>query len=242
MIQNNTAQTGSLLITSKQSTIKKIDATKNSTIYALSKVHLGGWLAVSNLLPKDNVQFVGSASQIITSVLNNPNSIGVIPTGVIESLEIQKDSIRFLDLKKYLFFPHLTSSKLYPGWVLAKTSNKNIALAKEMSKHLLHASTLTPQWTAPYDYKSVHELLKNTASKAYTYDNEQGFQAWILNNKRLTLVLFLLVSLSFFFILYVIRTQEKLRIEIARKDEALERINHIELDPKNRQHAKIKKE
>lgn len=172
---------GSTLITRSDSGIKAIEDLHGKTIGGVAKLGFGGWLVgYKEMLDhgfdpyKDakEVKFLGDQPKEIQAVLDRVVDVVVIRTGMLEkfsaSNRININDFRVLAPKNYPGFPLVVSSELYPEWAFAKTRNSTNELSKAVALSLLSLESDSPvtqkagfqEWTLPYDYQPVHELLK----------------------------------------------------------------------------------
>lgn len=175
------AEFGSTLITRSDSGIRTIEDLRGKTIGGVARLGFGGWLVgYKEMLDqgfdpyKDGgeVKFLGDQPREIQAVLDGRVDAAVIRTGVLEKLskagKIRLDDFRVLAPRSYPDFPLLVSTPLYPEWAFAKTRKASDALSKAVAVALLSLGSDSPEsqkagfqeWTFPYDYQPVHELLK----------------------------------------------------------------------------------
>jgi len=206
---------GSTLITRSDSGIKTINDLHGKTIGGAAKLGFGGWLiGYSEMLahgfdPYKNAQevkFFGDQFKEIEAVLDGSIDAAVIRTGMLEkfseSNRIDLDNFRVLAPKNYPGFPLVVSSALYPEWALAKTRNSTNELSKAVALALLSLgsnSSVTQkagfqEWTFPYDYQPVHELLKELRVEPYKDYGKITVRSFIAQHMIETVSIIVLVT------------------------------------------------
>ena len=127
-----------------------------------------------------NVVFLGTQPREIQAVLNREVDAAVIRTGVLEKLssqgKINIDDFRVLAAKTHPEFNLKVSTPLYPEWAFARTRKVSNELAKAVALALLRLESNSAiaqqarfqEWTFPYDYQPVHDLLKSLQVDPYS--------------------------------------------------------------------------
>ncbi|MCJ7765885.1 MAG: phosphate/phosphite/phosphonate ABC transporter substrate-binding protein, partial [Thiovulaceae bacterium] len=179
--KSRSAKFGSVLITRSDSGIKRLEQVKNRRIAAVAPLGFGGWLigyyeffehGIDLLKDASEVEFLGTHAQVLQAVLNRRADVGIIRTGILESMvrynDLDLSEITVLNRQNSPDFPYLLSTKLYPEWAFAKTKEVSNALAKEMAMAMMSISPDSQaaqkagfwEWTMPYSYQPVHELMQ----------------------------------------------------------------------------------
>lgn len=216
------SQFGSVIITRANSDIYSIDDLHNKTIAGVSRMGFGGWLlgyremldnGFDPFQDATKVVFLGTQPQQIQAVMDQQVDAAVIRTGVLEKLsargEINLQDFRVLSAKSYAHFNLMVSTPLYPEWAFAKTHRASDALAKEVALTML---SLTPdsaaaqqagfnQWTFPYDYQPVHNLLKSLQVAPYQNYGKAPLLDTLIEHWHGVLAFFILVCIFFSLIL-----------------------------------------
>ncbi len=241
---------GSTLITRSDSGIETIKDLRGKTIGAVAKLGFGGWLVgYKEMLAhgfdpyKDakEVKFLGDQTKEIHAVLDGVVDAAVIRTGVLEkfaeSHRINLDDFRVLAPKNYPDFPLLVSSELYPEWALAKTRNSSNELSKAVALALLSLESDSPiaqkagfqEWTFPYDYQPVHEILKELRVGPYEDYGRITVCDFVAQHTLETVIIFVLaISILLMAVKYYF-TNFALSKEIsARKQAEAELKEHVE--------------
>ena len=228
---------GSVIFTRFDAThISNYAEARERKIGAVSSTSFGGYLLGMKELEihsPQNVTFLGTHFNVIKAVLNGSVDVGIVRTDMIEQMVseglLNKDDIKVLGAKTYPHFPFLISTKLYPGWILAKTSHTSETLSNDLLSTLLKLST-TPQKllryriTTTFDYSSVHNLLKEM--HIYPYEQETFTLYDVYTRYKLPFLgLIVAFGLLLFFSLYIQFLHRKLKRytqEIERFNETLE--------------------
>ena len=208
---------GSTLITRSDSGIKTLEDLHGKVIGGVARLGFGGWLVgykgmlAHGFDPYEDareVKFLGDQAKEIQAVLDGEIDAAVIRTGVLEkfseSHRINPDDFRVLIPRKYSGFPFKVSSDLYPEWAFAKTRNASNNLSKAVALSLLSLESNSrvaqkagfQEWTFPYDYQPVHELLKDFRIgpyKDYGIISFKGFIAQHLIESVIILILAVLL-------------------------------------------------
>lgn len=209
------AQFGSTLVTRSDSGVETIEDLYGQTIGGVAKLGFGGWLVgYKEMLDhgfdpyKDakEVRFLGDQPKEIQALLDGSIDVAVIRTGILEkfsaSNRINLDDFRVLAPKIYPGFPLLVSSELYPEWAFAKTRNATNKLSKAIALSLLSLESDSPvnqragfqEWTLPYDYQPVHELLKELRVGPYKDYGIITARGFIAQHMFETVIIFVLVT------------------------------------------------
>jgi len=246
--QNHLTQFGSVIIASKASHITKLSQiNKNTQLSAVAPLGFGGWLIGYDTLKehkinfnKKDVLFLGIQKNVVDAVIHNKVDIGVIRTGVLETLvankQIDLDNITILNQQKYKSFPYICSSKLYPEWAFAKTKNIGDEISREVALALLSLPTTRGstnstgyhyQWTVPYDYKNVRDLMQRLEVGPYANQSEKYIIKFIKQYKQLFYSAIFIFILVILFLIYAKYLNTKLRKETQAKETLLKEIKEI---------------
>ncbi len=245
--QNHLTQFGSVLIASKASHITKLSQiTKNTKLSAVAPLGFGGWLIGYDTLKKHHINFnkkdilfLGTQQKVVDAVIHNKTDIGVIRTGILETLvakkQIDLSNITILNPQKYKKFPYICSSKLYPEWAFSKTNNINNNVSRQVALALLTLPTSEGknntiyhyQWTVPYDYKSVRDLMQRLEVGPYANQNDKYIIKLINQHKELFYSAILIFILVILFLIYTKYLNIKLQEETKAKELLLQKIKDI---------------
>lgn len=232
---------GSTLITRSDSGIKTIKDLHDKTIGGVAKLGFGGWLVgYKEMLShgfdpyKDakEVIFFGDQPKEIQAVLDGIIDVAVIRTGMLEKLSESKmislEDFRVLEPKNYPGFPMMVSTALYPEWAFAKTRNSSNELSKAVALSLLSLESNSQaaqkagfqEWTFPYDYQPVHELLKTLHVGPYKDYGNVTLRGFIAQHKIETAVIIVLLILIILMTIRIYRSNITLSQEIAARKQA----------------------
>lgn len=195
--------------------------------------------------PEDFAQldFLGfPMSRIVTAVADGEADAGIVRACLLEDLA-RSGAIRLADFKvlsprREPGFGCGLSTELYPDWPIASVRRTDLRLAKAVAAALL-AMPPTPKgyaWTAPVDYRPVHDLFRDLEIGPYSYLRENTLQA--LARRHWPFLLFFFAALSGW-VIHAVRVEQQvhartaaLRAALAERDaaEAGMRVHQEQLD------------
>jgi PAS domain S-box-containing protein len=157
--------------------------------------------------------------------------VGIIRTGMLESMvrynDLDLSRITVLNRQNSPGFPYLLSTKLYPEWAFAKTKEVSNALAKETAMAMMSIPPDSEaakkagfwEWTMPYNYQPVHELMQKLQVGPYKTYGEVTLWEFICQHKALSIIaaLFLLGMIVFMFISYKMKLKLQNYVDIIDK-------------------------
>lgn len=123
-------------------------------------------------------------SRVIAAVESGEADAGAVRSCLLEQLirdgAVPKDRFRVLSPQGSAA-PCRTSSRSYPGWAFAATSNTSLELAREVLIALL---SLAPEqgagrWSVPADYHPVHEMLRELHIAPYDFLREHTLESQV---------------------------------------------------------------
>ncbi len=182
------SQLGSVIFSKKGSEIKLFEDVKNKKVAAVAPLGFGGWLIGYDEFLKKGIDlykdaslvtFLGTQNNVIDAVVSQRVDVGIVRTGLIETLiskgQLKLDELNIINQTAYKNFSKISSTKLYPEWAFANTPHIENSISKKVATALLSipkGSDVALQdhyweWTTPYDYKPVHDLLKKLEVGAY---------------------------------------------------------------------------
>ena len=183
---------------SKNESIKSLKDLKNKTFMAVHPKAFGGWWMAWYEFKKTGInpatffkklEFIDfPQDNVVFKVLNGTADAGTVRTGILESLiqqkKINQGDIRILNRNQGIYFPHISSTSLYPEWAFAKAKHtsddlaQNIAIAlfKMPATHLAAKMAEIKGWTVPLDYTPVHRLMKELKVGPYEHEPEITIQ------------------------------------------------------------------
>ena len=242
------SQFGSTIIARADSRILSINDLHGRTIAGVAKLGFGGWLVGYNEMLKNgfdpyedarDVMFLGTQPKEIQAVLEYKADAAIIRTGVLEKLsnegKIDIDDFRILAPKTHPNFPFKISTPLYPEWVFAKTHKASDDLSRSVALALLSLEKNSPaakrarfqEWTFPYDYQPVHNLLKNLHVGPYKDYGKINTIDFMIQHKIEIIVVLILVMGILLMTVAVYRSNINLAKEKLEKEKALESMKHL---------------
>jgi diguanylate cyclase (GGDEF)-like protein/PAS domain S-box-containing protein len=243
------AQFGSVIITRADSDIYSIHDLQDKSIAGVSAMGFGGWLVgyqemlnngFNPLKDAARVKFLGTQPRQVKAVLDGRVDAAVIRTGVLEKLssqgEISMLDFRVLAAKSYADFDLMVSTALYPEWAFAKTHRVSNTLAKEVALAMLSLTSDDSaaqkggygQWTFPYDYQPVHNLLKSLKTGPYLNFGRVSLIEILIEHWPGVLA-FIILTLSFFSIILLWNRKLQREVEVRKKIEQTLRDNEQNL-------------
>jgi diguanylate cyclase (GGDEF)-like protein len=246
--KNNISKFGSVIFAKKSSNIINISQINTNTrIAAVAPFGFGGWLIGYDELRdhhipvnEKKVEFFGTHENVLKAVLNNKADIGIIRTGILEKLqaknEINLENITILHQQIHNNFPFICSSELYPEWAFARTKNVNSKISKKVAVTLLalpENSNITKNldysyhWTAPYDYKTVRELMKRLEIGYYSNLKSKILKKWLTEHADIIyLIALFIITILLLSYIREYRTNKKLLDEKKEKDALLKQLEY----------------
>ena len=201
----------------------------------------GWWLAKREftehrIIPESDfksIEFSDNPEDIVYSVLDGDFDVGIIPCGILEKMymegKIGLDEFKVIHPQEYDDYPFFVSTRLHPGWAIAKSPQTSKSISERISVSLLSMpSSMSANssigdvagWTVPQDYVPVLECLRDI--------NEGPFQETIDLMATLERMKYFLVGILFLLVVatasvfYVNNLNSKLENEILSKNEAEE--------------------
>ncbi len=186
--QQSLHQFSAVLFARSNSGIKSMADLKGKTLAAVNEEAFGGFqLAQNELLnygldaKKDlKVLWLGFPhNDLVMAVLEGRADVATVRSGVLEKMAAQGkldlNDIKILSLKENKDFPFYRSFAMFPEWPLAKLPHTDLEVSKKVVKALLnmpsdHAAALSANgagWTIPFNYSSVHTVLKRLQVAPY---------------------------------------------------------------------------
>ena len=212
---------------------------KDKRVVAVGEEAFGGFQVAwrefrrQGIEPEDFAQldFVGfPMSSIVTAVANGEADAGIVRACLLEDLA-RSGAIRLADFKvlsprREAGFTCGLSTDLYPDWPIATLRHTDLQLAKAVTAALL---SMPPSpggyaWTAPVDYRPVHDLFRDLQVGPYSYLRENTLQA--LARRYWPFLLLLFAALAGW-VMHTVRVEQQvhartaaLRAALAQRDAA----------------------
>ncbi|MCU7837543.1 MAG: PhnD/SsuA/transferrin family substrate-binding protein [gamma proteobacterium symbiont of Taylorina sp.] len=232
---------GSVIIKrSDRNDIKTIDDLKGKHLIISSHKAWGGWqLGWWEMLQQgfDPYTELGKLSvskshiKSVMAVISGKADAAVCRTDTLENLaskgKIKLSNIKLITSKnsQYPDFPFLLSTKLYPEWPFAATSNISLELSERITKVLLNMpndSLATKAgkyegWTVPDNYQPVHEVLRDLRVRPYEHYGKVTIKQLI---KQYWPVIIIMVLFIMFLVVMNIRIR-KVNLNLEKSEKSL---------------------
>ncbi|MDX1796510.1 MAG: PhnD/SsuA/transferrin family substrate-binding protein [Hydrogenovibrio sp.] len=211
-----------LIARADRSKLKRLSDLKNQSVMAVSPAEFDGYqiiqreLLLAGLSPeKDFFEMLftnGSQKNIVKAILNGEADIGIIRSGVLESMiahkELKPGKIKIIHPQTAPhYLPLHSSSMLYPNWSVVKLNHTEIALARQVAITLKnmpkHSSNLSFDahygWTQPADLDTVNGLLQALKLPPYEPSKEASLTQILQEHESVALLIltFILVLTVF---------------------------------------------
>ncbi|ACZ12836.1 ABC transporter substrate-binding protein [Sulfurospirillum deleyianum] len=217
--------------------IQSYEDARSKKIGAVSEHSFGGYLLgikELGIASNKNITFFQTHFNVIKAVLNGSVDVGIVRTDIIEQMVhegfIKQSDLKVLGAKTHPNFPFISSTDLYPGWMLAKMPNTPETLSNELLSTLLKPPSASSSSKPLYrvnttlDYSKIHHILKEF--HLFPYEQEAiTFEDVYAKYKFLLLGLGIAFILSLLFSLYIQLLNRKLQHyshEVQRFNETLE--------------------
>jgi PAS domain S-box len=199
----------------------------------------GWWLAKREftehrIIPESDfgsIAFKKNPEDIVDPVLNGDYDVGILPSGVLERMymkgQIDLDDLKVIHSQTYGDYPFLVSTRLYPGWVIAKSPQTSKSISERVSVSLLSMPFSTSSnsgigdvagWTVPQDYSPVVQCLRDINEGPFK--DKIDLMATLERMKYFLLGILFLLIIAAVSVFYVNNLNSKLENEIIFKNEA----------------------
>ncbi|WP_407356054.1 response regulator [Methanolobus sp. WCC5] len=188
------------------------------------------------------LEFKTDPEDVVHAVQHGDFDAGAVPSGILEKMHIEGDidlnEFKVLHPQRYDDYPLLISTRLYPGWVFAKTGQVSNEMSEKVSVSLLSMSVDISEsssmgdlagWTVPQDYGVVEECMMDI--KVGPFEEQPDILESMAQLKYFFAGIFLLLVLAGVNVFYVHNLNVKLEQEVISKTETenvLKRKNSIE--------------
>ena len=177
--------------------IQSYEDARSKKIGAVSEHSFGGYLLgikELGIASNKNITFFQTHFNVIKAVLNGSVDVGIVRTDIIEQMVhegfIKQSDLKVLGAKTHPNFPFISSTDLYPGWMLAKMPNTPETLSNELLSTLLKPPSASSSSKPLYrvnttlDYSKIHHILKELHLFFYEQEvNERTHELSLLNAK-----------------------------------------------------------
>ncbi|WP_319508064.1 response regulator [uncultured Methanolobus sp.] len=178
----------------------------------------------------ESLEFTKNPETIVYSVDEGNFDVGAVSSGVLENMhmegKINISDYKIINLQNYDNYPLLVSTKIYPGWVFAKTPHISKSISERVSislfsmpYNLWESNSIgdVAGWTVPQDYTPVKECLMEI--KEGPFKEQVDLIGTIIRFKYFLAGILLLLALAATNIFYVHNLNDKLEHEIIAKTE-----------------------
>lgn len=222
---------GSAIVVRADSDVKRLSDLRGRRVAGVARLGFGGWLVgYREMLAQGfdpyreaHVVYLGTQPRQLQALLDGEVDAAVVRTGMLEEFSRRQGhdiaQFRVLETKRHPGFDQLVSTPLYPEWALARVRGTPNELSKSVALALLAMPPGSMQarkagyreWTVPYDYQPVHELLKTLRVEPYhDFGRIDLWQAMVQHAEGLAIVGALLAALY----IVIINRNRKLQREI----------------------------
>ncbi len=236
------AEFGSVLLTKQDSDIASLLDIKNKRVAGVAILGFGGWLigyhemlksGVDPFVEAGEVIFLGTQTKVLDAVLRGEVDLGVVRTGILEKVisknRLKLTDVRIINEKQYDNFPLKVSTRLFPEWSLARTKKVTNNFANKVVKVLLSMPAGGKvaqlgrywQWTTPYDYQPVHDVLKSLQVGPYKDFGKITLPKFLAQHKMVFSVVVILSVVILLMAIVIYRSNRLLLIENKHKVQAL---------------------
>lgn len=185
-----------IFVRAEREDLRSLVDLKNKSLGAVDKTAFGGFqmawreLKSAGINPyKDlsNIQFLGfPQDNIVLSVRDGKIDAGTVRTDILERMategQIKLNDFYILNRQASENFPFRHSTRLYPEWAFAKTTNASDKLAETVAIALMNMAENHPAavegkyagWTVPLNYQPVHELFMDLEIGPYQKSDDMS--------------------------------------------------------------------
>lgn len=200
-------QFSAVLVARNDGAVNELIDLKGKTLAAVNEDAFGGFQLAQNEfldagidVKKDlDILWLGFPHvDLVTAVLDGKADVATVRSGVLEKMALRGDidlnDIKILALKENKNFPFYRSFGMFPEWPFAKFPHTDLVLSKKVVKALLNMHSEDKAaiaangagWTIPFNYSSVHQILKRIQVSPYLpkefsiSDLWKVYQQWII--------------------------------------------------------------
>lgn len=230
---------GGVIFTKASNTsINTLKDLKSKSIASMDNKSLGAYqVQVFELLElgidvTQNLTIIKSQDEIIDSVLEGKSEAGFVRTGVIESAVVQGklklSDIKIINSQKFLHYPYLLSTRLYPEWPVAILPHINEKLANELTILLLRFESSQKTgvsiggFTLPQNYNVVEQLIKSLNLPPYYVDKKVNLTQLYDEYKTEIVAILIILVIVFMAVIKIMHLSLKIRSSEERFSLAIE--------------------
>lgn len=172
---------GSVIVTAAGSEVRTLADIAGTTLYAVAPDAFGGYTVAWKTFHDQGIDLANAPAstvftgfpmdQVVGHVLANPNSVGIVRSGLIERMEnsgsLAPGALRVLNAGSTFTHPEAVSTGIFPEWPLLATSAAPAGLRLDVMRVALwggRGNVANSTWTAPLPYDDVRTLLASVAA------------------------------------------------------------------------------
>jgi len=225
-------QFSAVLVARNDGSVNTLTDLKSKTLAAVNEEAFGGFqLAQYEFLKagidvKNDMQVLWLGFphvDLVMAVLEGKADVATVRSGVLERMVLQGKidlkAVKILAIKDDKKFPFYRSFDMYPEWPFAKFPHTDLDLAKKVVKALLNMpsddaaaySANGAGWTIPFNYESVHKVLKRLKVAPYLPRAFSIADLWLVYQQWI-LALMALFLLSLILLLRFYKANQQLKV------------------------------
>ena len=174
--------------------------------------------------PFKTVSFGGNGTAVVLAVKEGKVDGGAIKTGTLEEMAaeglIDLEDFKVINQQHVEGFPFLLSSRLYPGWVFARTNNVPDELAEEVVIALLKMPDENGGWTVSQDYQQVRHLMRDLRIGPYEDIGKMSLKDIIMRYWYLFALILMLLFVMGLTTTYIDSVNRNYKKELANREKA----------------------
>lgn len=242
--RGNTFFSGVIFARADREDINQIADLKGKRFAAVSESSLGGYLAAWREMQAQGVtperhtrlSFFNTHDATVRAVLDGSVDAGTARSDTLEQMHkegaIDLKELKVINPIEHENFSYLSSTRLYPEWPFAKLADTSESLSLEVASALMLMSSDSPAaqaagiagWTVAYNYRPVHDLLRELRLSPYEEIGRIGFDDFLRHYWHWLLLSILTPLVLSLFVVYFIRLNSRLR---KTESELIDARNHL---------------
>ncbi|WP_404355360.1 PhnD/SsuA/transferrin family substrate-binding protein [Methylotuvimicrobium sp. KM1] len=229
--RGNTFFSGVIFTRADREDINQIADLKGKRFAAVSESSLGGYLAAwremqaQGVTPEKHTRlsFLNTHDATVRAVLDGSADAGTARSDTLEQMHkegaIDLKELKVINPIQHENFSYLSSTRLYPEWPFAKLADTSESLSLEVASALMLMSIDSSAaqaagiagWTVAYNYRPVHDLLRELRLSPYEEIGRIGFDDFLRHYWHWLLLSILTPLVLSLFVVYFIRLNSRLR-------------------------------